>query len=121
MSSVPRLLPWTTEDGKACLLSTEGDEHSYVSRLADQVEAVQLKMGTELLGHVTAVLDDRKASPAELRFVVSRLSEALRDSLRVAASRGARLGMPDTDGSDEDDQSASDVEAFPELPAEAFG
>lgn len=115
MSSVPRLLPWTTEDGKACLLSTASGEGGYLSRLADEMEAVQLRLGAELLGHVVAVLDDSKASPTELRFVVARLSEALRDALRVAESRGLRLGMAD----DVPDDDSEDV--APTLPAEAFG
>lgn len=102
MSSVPRLLPCSTEDGKACLLTSECDERSCLSCLADQMEAVQLKLGVELLGHVGAVLDDRNASPIELRFVVARLSEALRDALRVAASRGVRLGNATTAGQTEE-------------------
>ncbi|WP_236241665.1 hypothetical protein [Streptomyces sp. CC228A] len=115
MSSVARLLPWTTEDGKACLLSTDGAEGGYLSRLADEMEAVQLRLGAELLGHVGAVLEDPKASPTELRFMVARLSESLRDALRVAESRGLRLGMAD-DVPEEDSEDAA-----PTLPAEAFG
>lgn len=51
-------------------------------------------MGTELLGHAHALLDDRKANARELRFLAQRLCEALRDALRMAESRGRPL--PDT-------------------------
>ncbi|WP_234365482.1 hypothetical protein [Streptomyces sp. RTd22] len=61
------------------------------SRLADEMEAVQLRMGTELLGHADALLGNPKAGAGELRFLANRLVEALRDALRVADSRGRRL------------------------------
>ncbi|WP_431047455.1 hypothetical protein ACQUSR_08920 [Streptomyces sp. P1-3] len=49
----------------------------YVSRLADDMEAVQLRMGNEL------------------RFLGNRLRESLRDALRIAESRGGRLPAPE--------------------------
>lgn len=84
-----RLLPWSQEGGKQCLLSTDGD--GYVSRLADDMEAAQLDMGTELLGHAGALLGEAAASASELRFLANRLVEALHDALRVADSRGRRI------------------------------
>lgn len=56
-------------------------------------------MGAQLLAHACALLDDRKASAGELRFLAARLTEALRDVLRVAESRGERLPAYD-DGDD---------------------
>ncbi|MFC9824837.1 hypothetical protein ACFWG6_22925 [Streptomyces erythrochromogenes] len=44
----PRLLPWTTQDGNPCYLSTDGGGH--LSSLADSIEEVQLDMGEEFLG-----------------------------------------------------------------------
>ena len=93
---VPRLLPWATDDGKPCLLSTD-DESGYVSRLADQMESVQLGMGAEVLKHAREVLNDPKAANRELRYAGARLAECLRDALRVAESRGMRLPLPDSE------------------------
>ncbi|MCP9958924.1 MULTISPECIES: hypothetical protein [Streptomyces] len=84
-----RLLPWTGAEGQPCYLI--GDGEGYVSRVADNVESVQLDMAEDLLGHVEDLLGDRSATPEQLRYVVARLSESLRDVHRVALSRGARL------------------------------
>lgn len=92
----PRLLPWTTDDGKACLLSTD-DEGGYMSRLADRMEAVQLGIGAEVLEHAREVLKDTKAAHGELRYVGTRLAECLSDALRIAESRGMRLPVSDTE------------------------
>jgi hypothetical protein len=85
-----RLLPWTTPDGKPCYLSS-GDADSRMNRRADEIEALQLDMGTELLAHARALLGDRSAHAGELRYLAHRLTEALRDALRIAESRGDRL------------------------------
>jgi hypothetical protein len=85
-----RLLPWSTAEGKPCFLATDGGS-TRLSRRADEIEDLQLSMGTELLGHARALLDDRRADVREVRFLAERLCEALRDVLRVAESRGARL------------------------------
>lgn len=92
-----RLLPWTTPDGKPCYLSADHGD-SPLSRRADEIEALQLSMGTQLLGHARVLLGDRKADTGELRFLANRLCEALRDVLRVAESRGRRLPSHDGDG-----------------------
>lgn len=92
-SSPPRLLPWTRPDGGPCYLSTD-DPHSRLSQLADVVEE-------ELLTAAEAVLTE-----AELRCAAAGtdarkpcrtatvLRAALRDVLRIAASRGDRLPEP---------------------------
>ncbi|MEU1277889.1 hypothetical protein [Streptomyces sp. NPDC005805] len=90
-----RLLPWTGPEGKPCYLIP--DEHSAgtVSRLADGIESVQLRIGHQLLLHAQALLDEHGAGAPELRYLAARLTESLRDALRVADSRGARLpGAP---------------------------
>ncbi|MBW1596696.1 hypothetical protein [Streptomyces sp. JJ38] len=83
-----RLLPWEGTDGKRCYLAGDG---GFLSRVADQVEAVQLGMGADLLAHADALLSDKEASAGELRFLGARLIEALTGALRVAESRGVRL------------------------------
>lgn len=84
-----RLLPWTTPDGKTCIVVGDGD--GCVSRIADGMEAVQLDMAEDLLGHATDMLGDRKATFPELHYLASQLTGSLRDVRRVAESRGARL------------------------------
>ncbi|MEU0808315.1 hypothetical protein [Streptomyces sp. NPDC005970] len=70
--------------------------------MADEIEAVQLGMGNQLLGHAGELPADRKAGAGELRYPAHRLCEALRDALRVADSRGRRLPAPaDMDESDD--------------------
>jgi hypothetical protein len=89
-----RLLPWTGSEGQPCYLV--GDGAGRVSRLADTVERVQLDMAGDLLGHAADILADRRATPAQLRFLLARTIEALTDVRRIADSRGARLaGLPD--------------------------
>jgi len=46
------------------------------------------------LAHARSLLDDYKGDTQELRFLAERLCEALRDTLRVAESRGGRLPDP---------------------------
>ncbi|WP_308315707.1 hypothetical protein [Streptomyces sp. ISL-100] len=104
------MLPWTTEDGKQCLLST-GDEGGLLSWLADDFEAVQLGMGADVLSATRKVLDNPLSPYAEVRYAALRLSECLTDALRIAESRGLRLSAPDIE---EDD---SDSENDPESPA----
>ncbi|MFF0110832.1 hypothetical protein [Streptomyces hirsutus] len=85
-----RLLPWTGPDGKPCFLSTD-DRDSYLSRLADNTESVQLGMATELLDQALDTLADADTQPDDLRPLAKNLTGALRDILRVATSRGRRL------------------------------
>lgn len=97
---VGRLLPWTGAAGNPCYVV--GDGTGYVSRLADQIESVQLGMAGDLLGHATELLAEQNATGGELRYLANRLTEALRDVKRVAESRGARL-MPSDSAPDADE------------------
>ena len=90
-----RLLPWSGPDGKPCYLSTD-DSDGYMSRMADNMEAVQLGMAAELLEQAQELLDDRDTEAEELRLLTTKLTGALRDALRVATSRGRRLTTPES-------------------------
>ncbi|MFD5469233.1 hypothetical protein [Streptomyces sp. NPDC127105] len=85
-----RLLPWSGPDGKPCYLSTD-DGDGFMSRLADNIESVQLGMAAGLLEQAQEVLDDSGVEPEELRVLAAKLAGALGDALRVATSRGGRL------------------------------
>ncbi|OMI89096.1 hypothetical protein BSZ07_13550 [Streptomyces sp. M1013] len=85
-----RLLPWSGPEGKPCYLSTD-DRGGYMSRLADNVEAVQLGTAAELLEEVSETLSDRDVTLEEMRRLAKELTGALRDVLRVATSRGHLL------------------------------
>lgn len=85
-----RLLPWTGADGKPCYLSTD-DPHSPLSRLADDIEAVQLADAEEVLAGARAVLDDPVAGEHSVRFALTRAVESLGDTLRIAVIRGERV------------------------------
>ncbi|RSN89938.1 hypothetical protein DMH26_28955 [Streptomyces sp. WAC 05379] len=94
----PRLLPWATEDGKTCVLSTD-DDGGFLSRLADNFEAAQLSVAEDILQRAVPVLEDPMAPHVEVRYAAVRLTECLRDVLRIAESRGLRL--PPTDVGEE--------------------
>ncbi|MEU6350897.1 hypothetical protein ABZ896_16405 [Streptomyces sp. NPDC047072] len=83
-----RLLPWTGLGGKPCFLLGDGVGH--VSRLADQIESIQLGMAGNLLDHATELLAEPDLSGEELRYLALRLKESLGDVKRVADSRGSR-------------------------------
>ncbi|GGW34078.1 hypothetical protein CP966_13170 [Streptomyces galilaeus] len=93
----PRLLPWSNLDGNPCYLVTDDTGTGRLSRLADDVEAVQLTMADDLLGHAVDLLGDGKATAPQLRYLAARLAEALHDVHRIARSRGARLPVPHGD------------------------
>ncbi|MEW2396882.1 hypothetical protein [Streptomyces sp. NPDC046862] len=82
-----RLLPWPSPEGKPCFLVTDNNG-SRLSRLADNLEAVQLATGTDVLGLARKVLDDPASPYTEVRYAGLRLAECLTDVLRVAESRG---------------------------------
>ncbi|MET7484291.1 hypothetical protein [Streptomyces sp. NPDC005538] len=112
-----RLLPWAGPEGKPCYLA--GSSGGYLSRLADNMEAVQLGLAADLIKEAREILDGRKWTPGELHLLTVQLAEALTDVHRVAESRGARLpdpswGDPEVidDEADENDRPA---------PAEAVG
>ncbi|WP_327367543.1 hypothetical protein [Streptomyces sp. NBC_01217] len=87
----PRLLPWTSPEGKPCYLSSDG--RGYLSTLADSIETVQLSMGQELLDYArdATAPGAKTLSATEYRWLARRLTEALADALRVAESRGHRI------------------------------
>ncbi|QHY96047.1 hypothetical protein SSPS47_13065 [Streptomyces sp. S4.7] len=117
MSTQARLLPWPGEDGQRSYLVTN-DGQSYLSTLANEMEEVQLQTGGTLLDHAAAMLREDKVSTRELRFLSTRLSEALHDALRVAESRGSRLPSPDED--DEPEDAVPGTEAHPNEPIHAL-
>jgi hypothetical protein len=95
-----RLLPWPSPDGKPCYLSADDSGKGRLSRLADDMEAVQLAAGEDVLNLGRKVLDDPMSPYTEVRYAGIRLAECLSDALRVAESRGLRLHAPvntDTD------------------------
>ena len=106
----PRLRPWTTDDGKRCMLSTDA-EGGFLSRLADDFEAVQLGLGADMVKEASKVLDNPMATYSEVRYMALRLSECLADALRIAESRGLRLPVPDSDEDEDDDAPARPAEA----------
>ncbi|MFD7473346.1 hypothetical protein ACFV8Z_14430 [Streptomyces sp. NPDC059837] len=87
-----RLLPWSGPEGKPCYLSTD-DRRGYMSRLADNIEAVQLGTAAELLEQASETLDDQDGDREEMRRLAKELTGALRDVLRVATSRGHLLAV----------------------------
>ncbi|MFI9241881.1 hypothetical protein ACIGXF_04665 [Streptomyces sp. NPDC053086] len=89
-----RLLPWSGPEGKPCYLDTD-DKAGYMSRLADNLEEVQLGTAAELLDHASATLDDQDVGPEDLQRLARELTRALRDVLRVAVSRGHLLAVRD--------------------------
>ncbi|MFE7813058.1 hypothetical protein ACFU5P_14030 [Streptomyces sp. NPDC057433] len=91
-----RLLPWTGPDGKPCFLSTD-DNGGHMSRLADNIESAQLSMATALLDQALDILAQGETDPDDLRLLTKDLTGALRDTLRVATSRGHRLDSRSTD------------------------
>ncbi|MDT0403820.1 hypothetical protein [Streptomyces edwardsiae] len=93
----PRLLPWSNLDGNPCYLVTDDTGTGRLSRLADEIEAVQLGMADDLLGHAVDLLGDTKATAPQLRYLAACLGEALHDVHRIARSRGARLPVPHGD------------------------
>lgn len=102
-AAIPRLLPWSS-DGKPCWLSPES-EGGFLSQLADAVEADLVRDARELLAEAHGLLGEgRELAVHELRFVASRLAESLANVLRVAESRGMRLGVGDPTVDDDLDE-----------------
>ncbi|MFE7786054.1 hypothetical protein [Streptomyces nigrescens] len=93
-------------------MSTE-DSGSYLSRLADNTEAVQLEMAGELMEDVLDVLGEGEIGPNELRILAMDMAASLRDVRRVAISRGHRLPLTDPSARDGDNED-------PRLPAADF-
>ncbi len=68
-----------------------------MSRLADNIESAQLGMATALLDQALDILAQGETDPDDLRLLTKDLTGALRDTLRVATSRGHRLDSRSTD------------------------
>ncbi len=114
-----RLLPWETDMGKPCFLSTNGAPDA-LARLADEIEAEQLRDGADVLKGALAVLGDGKAGEYALRLALRAATQCLGDVLRVADSRGARLPRPDDDHADDSDGDQDDGDGS-QLPTEEVG
>ncbi|GAA5614148.1 hypothetical protein CP981_23350 [Streptomyces platensis] len=95
-----RLLPWSSPNGNPCYLLSDGT--GPVSRVADDIEQLQIGMADGLLDHAEYLLIGDRASDRELRFLARGLTDCLRDVRRVAKSRGARLRAVDPSLDDED-------------------
>ncbi|WP_329133260.1 hypothetical protein OG552_15420 [Streptomyces sp. NBC_01476] len=102
-----RLLPWTGEDGKPSYYPDTGQADSFISRLADNLESVQMGMAEDLLNDITEILAADALSETVLLNVIAALSSSLRDVIRVAESRGRRLAPPDAD--DDEPSRAADA------------
>ncbi|GAA3833089.1 hypothetical protein GCM10023083_76910 [Streptomyces phyllanthi] len=59
------------------------------------VEAAQLRSGEEVFAGARAVLADSKAGERAVRFALTRATESLREVIRIAVSRGERIGARD--------------------------
>ncbi|MEV5953487.1 hypothetical protein AB0M11_06820 [Streptomyces sp. NPDC051987] len=92
-----RLLPWSGPEGKPCYLSTD-DRNGSMSRLADNIEAVQLGTAADLLERASEALDDQDTNPEDMRHLAKELTGVLRDVLRVATSRGHLLAVSEPQG-----------------------
>ncbi|MEW1995094.1 hypothetical protein ACFWFH_02570 [Streptomyces coelicoflavus] len=92
-----RLLPWSGPEGKPCYLSTD-ERGGYMSRLADNVEAVQLATAAELLEEAVETINEQEVAAEALRHLATDLVGALRDVLRVATSRGHLLAVNEPRG-----------------------
>jgi hypothetical protein len=88
------------------MLSTDNDG-GFLSRLADDYEAVPLAMGADVLKAASKVLADPMTPNAEVRYTALRLSECLSDALRIAESRGLRLPAPDAEEDDGDAEASA--------------
>ena len=91
----PRLLPWSNPDGNPCYLVADASGTGPLSRVADNVESIQLGMAGDLLDHAADLLDDGTATAPQLHFLAARLTESLHDVHRIARSRGDRLAVED--------------------------
>lgn len=87
-----RLLPWASPEGKPCYLVGGGT--GYVSRLADDMEAAQLEISSDLIKQAHQFLAERAWTPGELHLLAVQLSETLANTHRIAVSRRARLPAP---------------------------
>jgi anti-sigma regulatory factor (Ser/Thr protein kinase) len=90
-----RLLPWTGDNDKPCLLLTDGTGTGVLSQHADRIETAQLGLAERLLDRAREAATAPEARTDELRALVKQLTDGLHDALLIAASRDARLGSRD--------------------------
>lgn len=81
-----RLLPWQGPEGRPATLNSDG---GFLSRLADEIEDLQLTSARAVFDLTPLVLDNTAAGPQEVRFAARRLRESLGDVLRLVESRRA--------------------------------
>jgi signal transduction histidine kinase len=79
-----RLLPWPGPEGRPATLQGSG---GYLSRLADEIEDLQLSSARAVFDLAPVVLDNTAADPQQLRFAARRLHESLGDVLRLTENR----------------------------------
>lgn len=91
-----RLLPWTTASGAPCYLSAAGPG-SRMSRMADEAEEELLISADWLLDEAEPLLIAPPVDTQELIQLSASLATALRSTLRIADSRGARLPVAGTE------------------------
>jgi hypothetical protein len=113
----PRLLPWSSPDGKPCYLT--GDGNGYVSRLADEIETAQLASAAELIEEAHRALEARTGKCGE-DHLLDAMTASLADVHRVAESRGARLPAPDDDEPDCGAAPGGGAGGESRLPEDAF-
>lgn len=88
------------------MLALPCERGRFLSQLADTMESVLLNDARAVLAQARGLLEAMGDSlgSQELRFVACRLEESLVYALRVAESRGIRLGIDDPDDHDPDDE-----------------
>lgn len=75
-----RLLPWPGPEGRPATLHGSG---GYLSRLADEIEDLQLSSARAVFDLAPVVLDNTAADPQQIRLAARRLHESLGDVLRL--------------------------------------
>jgi anti-sigma regulatory factor (Ser/Thr protein kinase) len=88
--STPRPLPWSGPEGRPAALIGDG---GFLSRRADQIDAVHLEAARSLWDLAPAVLENPKADVSEIRFAAAHLHESLGHLLRMTSARGLYLAV----------------------------
>lgn len=89
-----RLLPWTTPEGKPCYVMGGGTDTSTVSPRPSGASSSTWPPSCSPT-QPTCWRTDNHVSSAQLCSLGDRMTEALRDVVRIAHSRGARLPAPE--------------------------
>ncbi|MFI0768417.1 hypothetical protein ACH4TQ_26550 [Streptomyces sp. NPDC021218] len=89
-----RLLPCSGPNGQPTY-TPDDSPNGRIARLADRVEGEQVATAEAVLSLAKGMLDTGlRIEPDECGYLMKRLTECLRDALRVAESRGGRLPAP---------------------------